>query len=59
MWLKKDKYWKHGYKVAKQAARVAIQTILYELMDLWPQTMRQGWKKAKMHKQLHVPDNIE
>jgi hypothetical protein len=59
MWLKKDKYWKRGDKVAKQAARVAIQTMLYELINLWPRTTGQGWEKAKVHEQLHVPDDIE
>ncbi len=59
MWLKKDKYWKRGDKVARQAARIAIQTMLHELMVLWPRTTGQGWEKAKVHEQLHVPDDIE
>ena len=59
MWLKKDKYWKRGDKVAKEAARGAIQTMLHELMVLWPRDTGQGWEKAKVHEQLHVPDDIE
>jgi hypothetical protein len=59
MWLKKDKYWKRGDKVAKLVARTAIQTMLSELMKLWPREKGQGWQKAKVHEQLHVPDDIE
>jgi hypothetical protein len=59
MWLKKDKYWKRGDKVAKNIARVAIRTMLVELMKLWPRDKGQGWEKAKIHEQLHVPDDIE
>ena len=59
MWLKKDRYWKRGDAVAKQTARVAIQTMLFELMKLWPRDTGQGWQKAKVHEQLHVPDDIE
>ena len=54
MWLKKDMYWKRGDKVAKEAARKAIQTMLHELMVLWPRTTGQGWEKAKVHEQLVV-----
>jgi hypothetical protein len=56
---KKDKYWKRGDREAKQLARVAIQTMLSELTKLWPRTKGQGWEKAKVHEQLHVPDDIE
>jgi hypothetical protein len=59
VWLKKDKYWKRGDRAAKQSARVAIQTMLSELMKLWPREKGQGWEKAKVHEQLHVPDDIE
>ena len=59
VWLKKDKYWKRGDKVAKHIARVAIRTMLVELMKLWPRDSGQGWEKAKIHEQLHVPDDIE
>jgi hypothetical protein len=58
-WLKKDKYWKRGDKEAKQVARSAIQTMLSELMKLWPRQEGNGWEKAKIHEQLHVPDDIE
>jgi hypothetical protein len=33
--------------------------MLRELMRLWPRVRGQGWEKAKIHKQLHVPDDIE
>ena len=58
-WLKKDKYWKRGDKEAKHVARSAIQTMLSELMNLWPRKKGNGWEKAKFHEQLHVPDDIE
>lgn len=58
-WLKKDKYWKRGDKEAKHVARSAIQTMLSELMKLWPRKQGNGWEKAKIHEQLHVPDDIE
>jgi hypothetical protein len=45
--------------VAKQAARGAIQTMIYELINVWPQTTGQDWEKAKVQEQLHVPDDIE
>jgi hypothetical protein len=59
VWLKKDKYWQRGNKEAKQVARTAIQTMLNELITLWPREQGQGWEKAKVHEQLHVPDDIE
>jgi hypothetical protein len=59
VWLKKDKYWQRGDKEAKQVARTAIQTMLNELITLWPREQGQGWEKAKVHEQLHVPDDIE
>ena len=33
--------------------------MLRELMRLWPRVRGQGWEKAKIHEQLHVPDDIE
>jgi hypothetical protein len=59
VWLKKDKYWKRGEKKAKHIARSAIQIMLYELMKLWPRNKGQGWERAKIHEELHVPDDIE
>jgi hypothetical protein len=53
VWLKRDSYWKRGNKDAKEAARKAIRVMLRELVR------GQGWEKAKIHEQLHVPDDIE
>ena len=33
--------------------------MLRELMCLWPRVRGQGWEKAKIHEQLHVPDDIK
>jgi hypothetical protein len=33
--------------------------MLRELVRLWPCVWGQGWEKAKIHEQLHVPDDIE
>ena len=59
VWLKRDFYWKRGDKHAKEEARKAIRVMLRELMRLWPRVRGQGWEKAKIHEQLHVPDDIE
>jgi hypothetical protein len=59
VWLKRDTYWKRGDKQAKEAARTAIRVMLTELISLWPRYSGQGWQKAKIHEQLHVPDDIE
>ncbi len=59
VWLKRDTYWKRGDKNAKESARKAISVMLRELMRLWPRVRGQGWEKAKIHEQLHVPDDIE
>jgi hypothetical protein len=59
VWLKRDTYWKRGDKKAKEAARTAISVMLRELMRLWPRERGQGWEKAKIHEELHVPDDIE
>jgi hypothetical protein len=59
VWLKKDFYWKAGDAAAKEAARTAIQTMLAQLVDLWPRTRGQGWQTAKHHEQIHVPDDID
>ena len=59
VWLKKEFYWKVGDTAAKEAARKAIQTMLSQLVQLWPRERGQGWQTAKHHEQLHVPDDIE
>ena len=59
VWLKRDTYWKRGDRTAKEAARDAISVMLRELIRLWPRVRGQGWEKAKIHEQLHVPDDIE
>jgi hypothetical protein len=58
-WLKRDTYWKRRDKKAKEAAQTAISVMLRELMRLWPRERGQGWEKAKIQEQLHVPDDIE
>ena len=58
VWLKRDTYWSRGNKAAKTAARNAISVMLGELIRLWPRMRGQGWEKAKIHEQLHVPDDI-
>jgi hypothetical protein len=53
-------YWKRGNKNAKESAGKAIIIVMFrELMHLWPRARGQGWEKAKIHKQLHVPNDIE
>jgi hypothetical protein len=59
VWLKRDSYWKRGDKDAKESAQKAIRVMLRELIRLWPCVRGNGWEKAKIHKQLHVPDDIE
>jgi hypothetical protein len=59
VWLKRDTYWKRGDKAAKTKARSAISVMLRQLIRLWPRDRGQGWEKAKIHEQLHVPDDIE
>jgi hypothetical protein len=59
VWLKRDSYWKRGDKDAKESARKAIRVMLRELIRLWPRIRGNGWEKAKIHEQLHVPDDIE
>ena len=59
VWLKKDTYWTRGDKQAKEGAREAIRTMLSRLIELWPCSTGQGWERPKVHKQLHVPDDIE
>jgi hypothetical protein len=59
VWLKRDTYWKRGDKNAKERARTAIRVMLQELIRLWPRSRGQGWELAKIHEQLHVPDDIE
>ncbi len=59
VWLKRDTYWKRGDKMAKERARTAIRVMLQELIRLWPRLRGQGWELAKIHEQLHVPDDIE
>jgi hypothetical protein len=59
VWLKRESYWKRGDKAAKESARKAISVMLRELIRLWPRVQGQGWELAKIHEQLHVPDDIE
>jgi hypothetical protein len=59
VWLKRDSYWKRGNKDAKESGQMAIRVMLRELIRLWPRVRGQGWEKAKIHEQLHVPDDNE
>jgi hypothetical protein len=60
VWLKRDTYyWKRADKIANERARTAIRIMLQELMRLWPRLRGQGWELAKIHEQLHVPDDIK
>jgi hypothetical protein len=59
VWLKKDLYWKAGDVLAKEAAKMAIRTMLAELVLLWPRESGNGWQTAKHHEQIHVPDDID
>jgi hypothetical protein len=57
VWLKKETYWVRGDVLSREGAHTAIRTMLRELKHLWPRSAGQGWEKAKIHKELHVPDN--
>jgi hypothetical protein len=57
--LKKDLYWTAGDVVAKEAARMAIWTMLAEWVLLWLHESGNGWQTVKHHKQNHVPDDID
>ena len=59
MWLKKKIFWQRGDKVARKTAETAIRTMLQRIITLWPRESGQGWMTAKMHEQIHVPDDIE
>ena len=58
-WLKKEKYWQLGNTTRKKEAKGAISKMLSLLIKLWPRQKGQGWCKAKLHEQLHVPRDIE
>ena len=58
VWLKRDTYWPIENRNAKEAARTSIRVMLQNLIQLWPRVKGQGWEKAKIHEQLHVPDDI-
>ena len=59
MWLKKTTYWRRGDKRAKEEARLSIQTMLHQLITLWPRASGQKWEMPKIHEQSHVVDDIE
>ena len=57
-WLKKKSYWKCGNKQSELVAENAIRTMLNYLIQNWPRNKGNGWEKAKVHEQLHVPRDI-
>ena len=57
--VKKDTYWQQGHTTRKKEAKTAIHKMIGTLIKLWPRTDGQGWFKAKVHEQLHVPRDIE
>ena len=59
VWWKKDTYWTQGDKQANEGVHEAIRTMLSRLIELWSHSTGQGWENPKVHKQLHVPDDIE
>jgi hypothetical protein len=46
-------------KKPTEAARNTMSDMLHDRTCLWPHVLGQGWEKSKIHKQLHVPDDIE
>jgi hypothetical protein len=58
-WLKQDYYWECGDRVEQKRAATAIRTMLEELIKFcWSRGEGDGWFKAKVHEQLHVPGDI-
>ena len=57
-WLKQPYFWKCNDKNAKKAAEASIRKMLSELIKFWPRARGNGWFKAKVHEQLHVPRDI-
>jgi hypothetical protein len=57
-WLKQEYYWECGDRVEQKRAETVIQTMLEELIKFWPRGEGNGWFKAKVHEQLHVPGDI-
>ena len=58
-WLKKPTYWRRGDVEAERQAEKAIRTMLHKLITtMWPRPRGNGWFKAKVHEQLHVPRDI-
>ena len=58
-WLKKDEYWHCNDGNALQIAKNAIWVLINRLKTLFPCTKGSQWNIPKIHKQLHIADNIQ
>ena len=58
-WLKRDTYWVRGDTMAQGLANQAVRTMIVKLQELWPRLAGLGWHLTKLHKQVHVPLDIE
>ena len=59
LWLHKTEFWEIGNKDAKSRAKETIKNCLKYLINHFPQQQGQGWNIAKLHEQLHIPDDIK
>ena len=57
-WLKRSKFWKKNDKEVLKAAEKAIEFFLAEIIKYMPRTQGNNWEICKIHKQLHVAENI-
>jgi hypothetical protein len=59
MWLKQDTFWMANDHQACQDAVALTRIMMRQVQSLWPCETGLEWNLPKMHKQLHVPEDIQ
>ena len=57
-WLKQKTYWKYEDQNTFYNVQYTIKTLIQLIIELIPRTVGNNWHIAKIHKQLHVAENI-
>ena len=58
-WLKKTTYWNIDSPSQLENVKIAVSTLLDELVSCVPRLKGNGWNIPKVHEQLHVPAYIQ
>jgi hypothetical protein len=58
-WLKQERFWQADDPAARESAAHSIRIMIDQLQAFWPRTTGFKWNITKLHKQMHVAEDIQ